>query len=99
MLTIAEGYERLARRAAVRTGTGAKAGEPATSTVIYRSANGDRWWLTNDPETGRRFVQHEPNPASGGQATETPVEDFLAVDGLSPEFEALRRIIGRSGVA
>jgi hypothetical protein len=70
---------------------------PATSTDIYRSSNGDRWRLISDPVSGRRVVRHEPNPASGGLVTERPVEDFLAVNGPGPEFEALRRILGSSG--
>ena len=31
--------------------------------------------------------------------TETPVEERLAVNGPGPEHEALRRLLGRSGVA
>ena len=92
MLEIAAGYERMARYAGSAT-------VPATSTDIYRSSNGDRWRLISNAETSRRFVRHEPNRASGGQVTETPVEDFFAVDGPGPEYEALRRIIGSSGAA
>jgi hypothetical protein len=95
MLRIAAVYERLAGHAPVPT----EAVASATSTDIFHSANGDRWRLISDAETGRRFVRHEANPASGGQATETPVEEFLAVDGPGPEYEALRRIIGSSGAA
>ena len=98
MLEIAAGYERMARYAGSAT-VQAKQREPTTSTDIYRSSNGDRWRLISDAETGRRFVRHEPNRASGGQVTETPVEDFFAVDGPGPEYEALRRIIGSSGAA
>jgi hypothetical protein len=78
MLAIAAGYEKLARRAE------AKAEAPATSTDVYRSSNGDRWRLITDSVSGRRVVRHEPNSASGGQITETPVEDFLAVNGPGP---------------
>jgi hypothetical protein len=90
MLEIAAGYERLAARAA-------KAMTPTTSMDIYRSSNGDRWRLISDSETGRRLVRHEPNPASGGQVTETTVEDFLAVNGAGPEHDALRRTLHSSG--
>jgi hypothetical protein len=34
---------------------------------IYRSANGDRWLLAIDSDTGRVFVRHEPNLPSGNQ--------------------------------
>jgi hypothetical protein len=87
MLSIAAGYERLARRAEVT-----KAEAPVVPTDIYRSSNGDRWRLVTN-SSGRRLVRHEPNPASGGQATETPVEDFLAVNGPGPEYGALRRML------
>ena len=70
---------------------------PATSTDIYRSSNGDRWRLISDSDTGRRLVRHEPNRASGGQVTEVTVEEFLAVNGPGPEYEALRRILSSSG--
>jgi len=62
---------------------------------IYRSANGDRWKLVRDTETGRATVRHEANPASGGTVLETEVEDFLSIDGSGPEFAALRRLLDR----
>src|SRR6516165_6246763 len=43
---------------------------------IYRSANGDRWLLASDPDTGRVFVRHEPNLPSGGQVAELRLEPF-----------------------
>jgi hypothetical protein len=92
MLASVAGYEKLERRAEA-----ARAEALATSTDIYRSANGDRWRLITGSVSGRRFVRHEANPASGGQITETPVEDFLAVDAPGPEYEALRRLLGSSG--
>ena len=90
MLAIAAGYEKLARRVEI-----AKAVAP-TSTDIYRSSNGDRWRLISDSVTGRRLVRHEANLASGGQVTEITVEEFLAVNGPGPEYEALRQILGSS---
>jgi hypothetical protein len=102
MLEIAAGYERLARyaeSAPTRAAAGRKQEMPVaqvTSTDIYLSSNGDRWQLIED-SFGRRLVRHEPNPASGGQATEIPVEDFIAVNGPGPEYEALRRMLGSSG--
>jgi hypothetical protein len=91
MLAIAAGYEKLARRVEL-----AKAEASATSTDIYRSSSGDRWRLIIDPVSRQRLVRHEPNRASVGQVTEVTVEEFLAVNGPGPEFEALRRIIGSS---
>lgn len=60
---------------------------------IYRSSNGDRWRLVRDDATGRLFVRHEANPASGGSVTETAVDDFLATAGGGPEYAALRRLL------
>ena len=61
---------------------------------LYRSANGDRWSLVRDPGSGRVFVRHEPNAASGGRASDTEVGDFLARGGHGPEHRELLRLIG-----
>jgi hypothetical protein len=66
---------------------------PVTTTDFYRSSNGDRWQLIHDGPTGRYAVRHEPNLASGGQATETSVDEFLARSGSSPQHEALRAML------
>jgi hypothetical protein len=34
---------------------------------LYRSPNGDRWFLARHSETGSPFVRHEANIPSGGQ--------------------------------
>jgi hypothetical protein len=60
---------------------------------IYRSSNGDRWRLMHDPTSGRLFVRHEPNRASGGQVRDIDIDEFLSVGGPGPEFDALRRIL------
>jgi hypothetical protein len=62
---------------------------------IYRSANGDRWTLISDPNSGRASVRHEANPSSGGRVTEMDVEAFLSIGGSGPEFAALRRLLDR----
>ena len=62
---------------------------------IYRSANGDRWSLIRNTNSGRPLVRHEANPSSGGQVTETDVEAFLSIGGSGPEFAALRRLLDR----
>ena len=68
-------------------------GTPRRVDEIYRSANGDRWALIG--EDGRQLVRHEPNLASGGQATETSVDDFLKRTGASPENLELRELLRR----
>jgi hypothetical protein len=56
---------------------------------FYRSSNGDRWRLIRD-SAGKGVVRHEPNLSSGGQVTETGVDEFLDRSGVSPQAEALR---------
>jgi hypothetical protein len=62
---------------------------------LYRSAaNGDRWSLVRDSQSGRVFVEHEPNASSGGKTSCAEVGDFLARGGNGPERQALLRLIG-----
>ena len=62
--------------------------------TLYTSGNGDRWSLGRDPETGKVFVRHRPNHASGGQASDHEVGAFLAQGGMGPEKQELLRLIG-----
>jgi hypothetical protein len=62
---------------------------------LYRSPNGDTWFLARDPETGSAFVRHQANAPSGGQVTDIELAAFLSASG-SPEHEALLRLIGVS---
>ena len=62
---------------------------------IYRSApNGDRWLLARSTETGRVFVRHEPNLASGGQPADIEIGAFLLAVDNRPEKQELLRLIG-----
>src|SRR5690349_3630804 len=45
---------------------------------LYRSPNGDTWFLARDPTTGSAFVRHQPNASSGGRVTEVEIADFLS---------------------
>ena len=51
---------------------------------LYASSNGDRWLLAHEPGSGRVFVRHEPNLASGGRAAEFEIGDFLTRGGQGP---------------
>lgn len=62
---------------------------------LYRSPNGDSWFLARDPATGSAFVRHQANAPSGGQVTDIELGAFLSASG-SPEHEALLRLIGAS---
>lgn len=61
---------------------------------LYSSANGDRWLLVLDPGSGRVFVQHEPNAASGGRRAAIEIGQFLSRGGHGAEHQELLRLIG-----
>ena len=61
---------------------------------LYSSANGDRWSLVRDSDTGRVFVRHEPNQPSGGRTNEMEIGEFLARGRSGPEYQELVRLIG-----
>jgi hypothetical protein len=60
---------------------------------IYASANGDRWNLLHDPTTGRSFVRHLANPASGAQVSDIGLTAFLGSGRNGPEHQELWRLI------
>jgi hypothetical protein len=62
---------------------------------LYRSPNGDTWFLARDPATGSAFVRHQANAPSGGQVTDIALGAFLSGQ-QNPEREALLRLIGAS---
>src|SRR5262249_38270865 len=65
------------------------------SRELYRSApDGDRWSLVRETQSGRVFIEHEPNASSGGKASRIDVADFLARSAHGPEHQALLRLIG-----
>lgn len=61
---------------------------------LYRSANGDTWFLGREPETGHAFVIHQPNAPSGGRLSPIGLETFLNAEPKGPEHQALLRLIG-----
>jgi hypothetical protein len=62
---------------------------------LYRSQNGDVWFLARDPTTGSAFVRHQANASSGGQVTDVEIDEFLSGP-QNPERDALLRVIGAS---
>lgn len=60
---------------------------------LYRSPNGDCWFLGREPKNGRAFVIHQPNAPSGGKLSHIELTDFLRL-GDGPEQQALLRLIG-----
>ena len=67
----------------------------AETRQLYRSTNGDSWFLARDPETGSAFVRHQANAPSGGHVTDIELGAFLSGP-RNPEHEALLRLIGAS---
>ncbi|VXC94509.1 conserved hypothetical protein [Burkholderia sp. 8Y] len=55
---------------------------------VYSSPNGDTWRLRIRADAAP-VVEHRPNAASGGQASEMSVEAFLSSDEATPQREAL----------
>ena len=62
---------------------------------LYRSPNGDTWFLARDPATDLAFVRHQANASSGGQVTDIEIATFLS-GSPHPQQQALLRVIGAS---
>ena len=60
---------------------------------LYRSPNGDTWFLGREPENGHAFIIHQPNAPSGGRLSHIELGAFLR-EGAGPEQQALLRLIG-----
>ena len=70
-----------------------------TSTHLYTSENGDRWWLCRAAD-GSVEVMHIPNSNSGGEPSHIGIAEFLATGRNGPEHQALRVLIADTlGVA
>jgi hypothetical protein len=61
---------------------------------LYASPNGDCWYLARYIDSGRVFINHVPNVASGGQESTIELAEFLGRPGNPPEKQALVRLIG-----
>jgi hypothetical protein len=64
---------------------------------LYNASNGDRWNLCRDA-AGKLVVCHQPNEASGGQSSETDVNQFLSIGGHGPEYQALKEALADLGL-
>jgi hypothetical protein len=62
---------------------------------LYRSPNGDTWFLARSPTTGLAFVRHQANTPSGGRLADIEIGTFLSGP-RHPEQDALLRVIGAS---
>ena len=61
---------------------------------LYRSPNGDAWYLGREPADGSAFIIHQPNAPSGGRVSHVDLATFLAGGAKGPEQQALLRLIG-----
>jgi hypothetical protein len=61
---------------------------------LYRSPNGDSWFLAREPANGRAFIIHQPNAPSGGKLSHIELVAFLSNHANGPEHQALLRLIG-----
>lgn len=61
---------------------------------LYRSPNGDTWFLGREPGNGHAFVIHQPNGPSGGWLSPIELGAFLSNEAKGPEHQALLRLIG-----
>jgi hypothetical protein len=59
---------------------------------LYRSSNGDCWYLCRST-SGKIFVLHQANIPAGGRVSQIELGDFLA-RGYGPEQQALLQMIG-----
>jgi hypothetical protein len=60
---------------------------------LYRSPNGDSWYLGREPQNGRAFIIHQPNGPSGGRLSHIELGAFLSGEANGPEQQALLRLI------
>jgi hypothetical protein len=60
---------------------------------LYRSPNGDTWFLGREPANGHAFIIHQPNAPSGGRLSHIEIGVFLR-EGTGPEQQALLRLVG-----
>ena len=68
---------------------------PDEGRELYRSPNGDTWFLARDPATGLAVIRHQANTPAGGQVTEIEIGAFLGGQ-RHPEQDMLLRLIGTS---
>jgi hypothetical protein len=60
---------------------------------LYRSPNGDTWFLGREPTNGNAFIIHQPNAPSGGRLSHIELGDFLRIEPKGPKHQVLLRLI------
>jgi hypothetical protein len=59
---------------------------------LYRSPNGDTWFLGREPTSGHAFIIHQPNASTGGRLSHIELSEFLR-SGKGPAQQALLCLI------
>src|SRR4051812_30193497 len=91
LFRLADQYDQLAEKSSLAGNVSSSVSKEVQSPLeqeLYRSSNGDCWYLVREPGSERMFVRHQPNRASGGCSSLISIEDFLA-EGHTPQQEAL----------
>ena len=65
----------------------------AETRQLYRSPNGDIWFLVRDPATGTASVMDQANAPSGGQVTNIELGAFLSGP-RNPEYQFAPQVRG-----
>jgi hypothetical protein len=55
---------------------------------LYRSPNGDTWFLGREPANGHAFIIHQPNAPSGGPSA-------LGVEDAERTLRAVKGVAGK----
>jgi hypothetical protein len=82
-----------AAKCAVREAASRGARNMSDRRELYRSPNGDTWFLGREPADGHAFIIHQPNAPSGGRLSHIELGAFLR-EAAGPEQQALLRLIG-----
>ena len=68
-------------------------GKSLSERELYRSSNGDCWYLSRDA-SGHVLVKHLPNDPSGGRTSLIEIGPFLTSRPHGPQHHELLRLIG-----
>jgi hypothetical protein len=62
---------------------------------LYRSPNGDSWFLGREPQNGHAFIIHQPNSPSGGRLSHIELGDAQRKGARTTSAVALDRNVSR----
>src|SRR4051794_7921433 len=65
---------------------------------LYRSPNGDSWFLGREPMNGHAFIIHQPNDPSGGRLSHIELGAFLRGTGTASSLAFDRNARGHPAI-